>query len=146
MNLLPITGFILIAFGIYKYLKYDNMGSRSFLNSKPKDLTEYQKEQIYQLWSELTGIKLNSKLKIQFFEDENLPRINRYPRKTQINRGSFIVEQYKKWNWKSFDEQPKPLDLKKWADMMDSIASRNHYNRDVKAHNYFNSGNKRKYR
>ena len=130
----------LIIFGIYKYAVFTSIGSPSHLNSKPQDLNENQKEQIYQMWSELTGLKLNSKLKTQFFENKHLPRINRHSKKNQRNRGRFIVEQYNKWNWKSFDEKPKPLDLKNWADMLDSIASSDWYKKQKRINRRANRG------
>ena len=115
----------LIIFGIYKYAVFASIGSHSFLESKPEDLTEYQKEQIYQLWSKLTGINLNLELKSQFFESKQLPRIGRHSIKNQTKSGQAIVEKSKKWHWTSFDPKPKPLDLKVWADLLDRVANRN---------------------
>jgi hypothetical protein len=161
MDLLPITGFILIGFVVYKYLKYDSIGSTSFLNSKAKDLTENQKMEIYLLWSELTGINLNLELRNQFFENSNLLRISKYSVKRQKETGKKLVGNYKNWD-RNFDEkpnpfdfkkwerhldgEPKPLDLKKWADLLDSTASKDFHNRNVRAHNYFNPGDKWKYK
>ena len=159
MDLLPVFVIVLISLVFYKILKYDSFGNSDFLKSNPKELPDYKKESIYQIWSELTGIKLNQELKNQFFDNDNLLRISKYSLKMQKQTGKKLVENYKNWD-RNFDEkpnpfdfkkwerhlvgEPKPLDLKKWADLLDSTASKDFHNRNVRAHNYFNPGNKRR--